>query len=200
MNVLAMEDKVDFRISWYLGFGWVSIVTVVMTGIGINLLHPPVSWLLYLPFLVVAIYMTVRFRLFTTHPWRRIHARAMLRFGQFAEKEYQTASQEGRAYDIRVPCRELLVVMFGPENDEAARLLTDAGRRGYYRELVRDFPEIFLKSFAAADPETVFAKINEDIESSELGPDILIARDIELKYSRKEAATYLQSLMLGTVR
>jgi len=191
---------VNFRISWYLGFGWVSIFMVLITGLGINLFKAPISWLLYVPFLVVAIYMTVRFRLFTMHPWRRAHARAMMRFGPFADKEYQAAQKEGRSYDIKVPCRELLGAMYGQDDDDAARLLTDNGRKQYYKGLVKDFPDIFLKSFAAAAPDTVFAKINQDIDGSELGPDVLIARDIELRYSRKEAATYLQSLMLGTVR
>lgn len=188
------------QISWYLGFGWVSIVTVVVTGFGINHFRPPVSWFLYGPFLVVALYMTVRFRLFTVHPWRRAHARAMLHFARFAEKEYNAARKEGRAYNIKIPCERLLGVLFGQEGGRFSGLLTSTGRTDYYQGLVREFPDIFLKSFASEQPETVFAKINEDIASSELGPDILIAKDIELRYSRKEAATYLQSLMLGTVR
>lgn len=197
---VAWEETVDFRFWWYSGFGWVSICTVVLSGVGINLFQAPVSWLLYVPFLVVAIYMTVRFRLFVMHPWRRVHAKAMMRFGTFAEKEYQTAQKEGREYDIKVPCTDLLGVLFGPDDAVAALLLTDHGRKQYYESLVKDSPDIFLKSFASSDPETVFTKINQDIGSSQLGPDILIARDIELRYSRNEAATYLQSLMLGTVR
>ena len=51
------------RISWFFGFGWISILTVVASGIGINLLRGPVDWALYVPFLLVALYMTVRFRL-----------------------------------------------------------------------------------------------------------------------------------------
>ena len=125
--------------------------------------------------------------------------RAMLSYGRFAEQEYETAKLEKRTYNIRIPCQRLCSELFG--NDSGAEaLLLDEQRKLYYRGLVKEFPEIFLKSFSTEKPQTVFEKINEDIESSELGPDILIARTIELRYSRKEAATYLQALMLGTVR
>ena len=189
----------DLRISWYMGFGWMSVVIVVLSGIGINVTHAPVSWLLYIPFLIVALYMTVRFRLFTQHPWRRAHAKAMLIYGRLAEEEHNLAKQEKRAYNIKNPCQKLCAELYG-DDLHAGELLNDQQRKAYYRKLVQDYPDIFLKSFATEKPQTVFAKINEDIESSELGPDILIARNIELRYSRKEAATYLQSLMLGTVR
>ena len=189
----------DLRISWYMGFGWMSVVIVVLCGIGINLTRTPISWLLYLPFLVVALYMTVLFRLFTQHPWRRAHARAMLFYAKFAGQEHDAAKQEKRAYNTKTPCRQLCEELFG-SNHSALELLEDQPRKNYYQALVKDFPDIFLKSFAKEQPKTVFDKINEDIESSDLGPDILIARNIELRYSRKEAATYLQSLMLGTVR
>jgi len=190
----------EFRVAWYLGFGWLSILTIVISGIGINLFKAPVSWLLYIPFLVTAIYMTIRFRVFSMHPWRRVHARVMMSFSPLAQQEYELARKEGREYDIRVPCQQLLKAIFGQADSEVAKLLTDDGRKLYYKGLAEEYPDIFLKSFTSIDPDTVFAKINQDIDSSELGPDILIAKDIELRYSRKEAATYLQSLMLGTVR
>lgn len=195
-----MGDTMKLQISWFLGFGWVSIIALVFFGVAINLLTGPIVWLMYVPFLVVALYMTVRFRLFTMHPWRRVHGRAMLKFSGLAEKEYEAAKLAGRDYDVARPCRELLHAMFEQPGVETASLLNDAERKLYYKGLVKEFPEIFLKSFASSDPQTVFNQINKDIDASELGPDILIAKDVELKYSRKEAATYLQSLMLGTVR
>ena len=42
--------------------------------------------------------------------------------------------------------------------------------------------------------------MRRDIEASELGPDIVIAKAIERKHSRLEAANYLQALLLGRVR
>ena len=95
------------RISWYFGFGWLSIVTVVACAVGINRLGGPIAWALYVPFLVVALYMTVRFRLYNSEPWRRVHGRAMIDYGELAEQEYDAAKKEGREFDIKVPCRRL---------------------------------------------------------------------------------------------
>src|SRR5512147_1410564 len=95
------------RISWYFGFGWLSILTVVACGVGINLLTGPVTWALYAPFLLVALYMTVRFRLFNAQPWRRVHARSMITYAKLAEQEYDLAKKNGREFDIKVPCRAL---------------------------------------------------------------------------------------------
>ncbi len=188
------------QIAWFCGFGWISVITLVLSGLAINLLSGMLATIMYIPFLVIALYMTVRFRVYTLHPWRRIHSRLMLQFGKYAEKEYDTAKAEGREYDIRKPCKELHCALFGEGEQTAVQLLEDEQRKDYYRKLVADFPEVFLKTFKSSNEKTIFKNINKDIDASELGPDILIARSIELKYSRKEAATYLQSLMLGTVR
>jgi len=191
---------VRLNFSWFFGFGWVSVLALVVTGIGINLLSGPVVWLLYIPFLVVAIYMTVRFRLYTMHPWRRVHSRAMLYYAKYAEREYNQSQKAGRDFAAAAPCQELARTMFEENDMDVAQLLTDEGRKRYYKALVREFPEIFLKSFTNENESVVLEKIDRDIDASQLGPDILIARELELKYSRKEAATYLQSLMLGAVR
>jgi hypothetical protein len=46
----------------------------------------------------------------------------------------------------------------------------------------------------------VLAGVQRDIQASEMGPDILIAREIERRHSKLEAAHYLQALLLGKVR
>ena len=194
------EGDVNMQISWFLGFGWVSIVTLVVSGVAINMLSGPIVWVMYAPFLIVALYMTVRFRLFTMHPWRRVHSKTMLKFAKFAVREHDSAKADGREYDIRKPCEALLDAMFDEQDRESASLLSEEQRKNYYRGLVAEFPDVFLKSFTSSDPKTILQHIDKDIEASEIGPDVLITRGIELKYSRKEAATYLQSLMLGTVR
>ena len=188
------------QIAWFCGFGWVSVVTLVLSGLAINLLSESLSWFMYIPFLVIALYMTVRFRVYTLHPWRRVHSRAMQTFGKAAAREHDAAKTEERDYDIRKPCEELQRILFVDGDHSHAQLLNDRQRKDYYRSLVAEFPEVFLKTFKSSDDKTIFKNIDKDIEASELGPDILIAKSIELKYSRKEAATYLQSLMLGTVR
>ncbi len=188
------------RISWFFGFGWTSILTVVACGIGINLLSDPVAWALYVPFLLVALYMTVRFRIYSTQPWRRVHSRAMIAFGDLAEAEYEAAKRENREYDIHIPCNGLARQLFGDGSDVASALLLDGKRKTYYKELVKAFPEVFLSGVAEARRDTVLGGIDQDIEASKLGPDILIAKMIEQKHSRAEAANYLHALMLGKVR
>jgi hypothetical protein len=188
------------RISWFFGFGWASVLTAVACGVGINLLSGPVVWVLYVPFLLVALYMTVRFRLYSTQPWRRAHDRAMIAFGELAGTEYAAARRDEREYDIAVPCAGLVTRLFGKDDPEISGLLLEENRKKYYKELAREFPRVFLEGIGEERQKTVLGGIDRDIDASKLGPDILIAKAIELKHSRREAANYLRALMLGKVR
>ena len=188
------------RISWFFGFGWPSVLIVVASGIGINLLSGPVTWVLYVPFLVVAVYMTVRFRLYNAQPWRRVHSKAMITYGQLAEQEYDAAKQENREFDINTPCRGLAVHLFGQRGPEESGLLLDEKRKMYYKELVVAYPHVFLTGVKPERHDEVIQGVKRDIDASKLGPDILIARAIEFKHGRREAANYLQALLLGNVR
>jgi len=188
------------RISWFFGFGWPSVLTVVTCGIGINLLSGPITWVLYVPFLVVAVYMTVRFRLHNAQPWRRVHSKAMVAYGRLAEQEFDAAKLENREFDINVPCRGLAGQLFGQRGPEETRLLLDENRKMYYRELVGAYPHVFLTGVKPECQDEVIQGVKRDIDSSKLGPDILIARAIEFKHGRREAVNYLQALLLGNVR
>ena len=190
------------RIAWFFGFGWTSVLTVIVCGVGINLLSGPVVWVLYAPFLFVALYMTARFRLYSTQPWRRAHARAMIAFGELAGAEYDAAKREQREYDIAVPCAGLLSRLFGKDETgiaEISGLLQEENRKKYYKALAREFPQVFLEGIGEERQKTVLDEIDRDIEASKPGPDILIAKAIELKHSRQEAALYLRALMLDKV-
>jgi hypothetical protein len=188
------------RISWYLGFGWPSILTVVACAVGINRLSGPMAWALYVPFLTVALYMTVRFRLFSTQPWRRAHSRAMITYARLAGQEYDAARKAGREFDIKVPCRGLAGHLFGVSPVDEIEALLGEGRKRYYRDLVEAYPQAFLKGIGEDRAAVVLDGVRRDIEASELGPDIFIARSIERRHSRLEAAHYLQALLLGRVR
>jgi hypothetical protein len=188
------------RISWFFGFGWTPVLTALACGAGINFLSGPVVWVLYIPFLLAALYMTARFRLYTTQPWHRVHARAMIVFGELAGAEYDAAKREQREYDIAVPCAGLLPRLFGKDETGISSLLLEENRKKYYKELAREFPQVFLEGIGEERQKAVLGEIDRDIEASQPGPDILIARSIELKHSRREAAIYLRALLLGKVR
>jgi len=188
------------RISWFFGFGWPSVLTVLVSGAGINFLSGPITWVLYVPFLVVATYMTVRFRLYNAQPWRRVHSKAMITYGRLAEQEYDAAKLENREFDITTPCRHLVGHLFAGRTADESSLLQDHRRKSYYTELVEAFPHIFLKGVTHARHDEVMKGVKSDIEASKLGPDILIARAIELKHNRSETANYLRALLLGNVR
>ena len=188
------------RISWYFGFGWLSVLTVVACAVGINRLGGAIAWALYAPFLIVALYMTVRFRLYNAEPWRRVHARAMLTYARLAEQEYDAARKEGREFDIKVPCRGLAGHLFGQSPAGEIDGLLGDGRKRYYRNLVDAYPLAFLKGVGEDRRDAVLQGVWRDIEASELGPDIVIANAIERKHNQREAANYLQALLLGRVR
>ena len=188
------------RISWFFGFGWVSVLTVVACGLGIHYVGGPLGWALYAPFLIVAVYMTVRFRLYSTQPWRRVHGRAMSAYGQLAGREYDAAKQENREFDITAPCRGLALHLFGPNPPEEIGALLGDGRSPYYRGLVETYPAVFLPGGDEMRRKEVLDGVRRDIEASELGPDVLIAKAIERQHGRLEAAKYLRALLLGQVR
>jgi hypothetical protein len=74
------------------------------------------------------------------------------------------------------------------------------GRKDYYRELVDAYPQVYLKGIGEDRHPAVLEVVRRDIEASELGPDIVIAKVIERRHDRREAANYLQALLLGRVR
>lgn len=197
-----MQGVQTVRISWFLGFGWVSIITVVVCGLAVSQLGGIWAWVLYAPLLVVAVYMTARYKLFSTQPWRRVHAKAMLMYAPLASQAYDAATTEGRPYDVRIPCRGLAEQLFGPAVGCSAEIeaLLGEGRKAHYKTLAKDFAEVFLKDVSHPRHDEALAGVYRDIEASELGPDIVIARDIERKHGRLEAARYLQALLLGKVR
>jgi hypothetical protein len=124
----------------------------------------------------------------------------MIVYARLAEQEYDAAKKEGREFDIRVPCRGLADHLFGQgRSDEVGALMND-GRTKYYKDLVWAHPQAFLKGVAEARHDAVLNGARRDIEASELGPDIVIAKAIERTHGPLEAANYLQALLLGRVR
>jgi hypothetical protein len=194
------EEVRAVRISWYCGFGWLSILTVVACGVAINRLTGPIAWLLYVPFLIVALYMTARFRLYSSERWRRVHARAMITYGELAGREYDAAKKEGRAFDITVPCRGLAEQLLDRSGQQEIDALLGEGGKTYYRALAEEHPQAFVQGIAEERRAAVLDGVRRDIDASELGPDIVIAKEIESRHGRREAANYLRALLLGRVR
>ena len=188
------------QISWFLGFGWLTIAAFVASGVGINLSAGWLRWVLYMPFLLLGLHMSIRYRSFSTQPWCRQHAKAMALYGPLAVREYAAAKKENREFDMRQPCSALADKLFGPEKAAQWVQLLDAGRKPYYRNLVDSYSQVFVGGINPERRDTVLAGVRRDIEASELGPDIVIAKKMELELGGLEAARYLQALLLGRVR
>ena len=75
-----------------------------------------------------------------------------------------------------------------------------AERKDYYRALVETWPQVFLEQVTSDRAKQVLDSVREDIEACELGPDVLIAKQIERLHGGKESARYLRALMVGQVR
>jgi len=188
------------QVAWYLGFGWLAIATLVISGVAINRLDGWARWAFYVPFLIAGLHMSIRFRSFASQPWRRVHSKAMLAYGELAAREYAAAKKENREFDIGIPCRGLAVQMFGNDRARQYAGLLEDGRKAYYNTLVDSYPQVFVERIKAERHAITLDGVRRDIEASELGPDILIAKTIELKHNGLEAARYLQALLLGVVR
>jgi hypothetical protein len=188
------------RVAWYFGFGWAAIATLVVSGVAINRLDGWARWACYVPFLIAGLHMTIRFRSFSTNPWRRVHSKAMLAYGELATQEYAAAKEGNREFDIGIPCRGLAVLMFGEDRARQLAALLEGGRKDYYNNLVASYPQVFVEGIKAERHEITLAGVRRDIDASQLGPDILIAKAIELEHGGLEAARYLRALLLGLVR
>ena len=189
------------RIAWYLGFGWGTVAAFIACGAAINLVDDGwLRWALYVPFVLLGVHMSIRLRTFNTQRWRRVHGRAMITYSQRAVAEYDAAKRENREFDVAVPCRQLAAALFGASSAAELAPLLDAGRKAYYHELLEAHPQVFLDGIDAARQTTVMDSVRDDIEASQLGPDIVIAKAIERKHNRLEAARYLHALLLGRVR
>ncbi len=188
------------RISWFLGFGWLSIATVILCGVGINMLGGWMAWVLYVPFVIVAIYMTVRFKLYNSELWRRVHGKAMISYARLASSEYDAAKSEIREFKVDVPCRGLAELLFSQEQLQEFLPLLKEGRKAYYNALVESYPHVFVEGLKPEKHASTIEGVHRDVDASQLGPDIFIAKALELKYNRLEAARYLHALLLGRVR
>lgn len=189
------------RIDWYFGFGWGTIAAFIACGVAINLVDDGwLRWVLYVPFVLLGVHMSIRLRTFNTQRWRRVHGRAMITYSQRALAEYDAAKRENREFDVAVPCRQLATALFGESGAATLTPLLGAGRKAYYHELLGAYPQVFLDGVDAARQAIVMDSVRDDIESSRLGPDIVIAKAIERKHNRLEAARYLHALLLGRVR
>jgi hypothetical protein len=184
-------------VAWYLGFGWVAMAILVASGVGINLSDGWLRWVLYVPFLLAGVYMTVRFRLYNSQLWRRVHSRAMIAYGRLAGQEYDAARKENRDYAVGKPCRALAELMFGQNSAIVPGLETE--RQAYYENLVASYPQVFVGDVKPDRHAAALEGVRRDIEASQLGPDIVIARAIERQHGGLEAARYLHALLLGRV-
>jgi len=194
------EPMQGLRVAWYLGFGWPTIAMLIASGVAINHLDGWPRWAFYVPFLLAGLHMSIRFKSFSSQPWRRVHSKAMLAYGPLAAREYAAARTEQRDFDIGVPCRGLAVQLFGEERARHFAPLLADGRTDYYEALVDSYPQVFVEGIKAERHEITLSGVRRDIAASELGPDVLIAKAIELKHNGLEAARYLRALLLGLVR
>jgi hypothetical protein len=124
----------------------------------------------------------------------------MITYARLAEQEYDSAKTSSREFDIKAPCRALAADLLPGSGNEEIEALLGNGRKDYYRELVDAYPQVYLKGIGEDRHPAVLEVVRRDIEASELGPDIVIAKVVERKHDRREAANYLQALLLGRVR
>lgn len=188
------------RVAWYLGFGWAAMATLVASGVAINQMDGWARWAFYVPFLLAGLHMSIRFRSFSTQPWRRVHSRAMLSYGELATREYAAAKKENRDFDVSIPCQALAEQMFGQNRADEFGVLLGEKRKAYYNNLAASYPQVFVNGVKPERHGVVLEGVQRDIEASQLGPDIVIAKAIELGIGGLEAARYLHALLLGRVR
>lgn len=191
------------NISGLLGFGWIPIAYAIVLGLGTYYATGWVGWMMYGCFTIIMLYMGFRYKNYCREPWRRAHYRGMRAYADLAVGELDLAKQENRNFDIVNPCRALAQALLSSEQADGfitGDLLADAGRKTYYLELAINHQQVFLKNEKPEKYAIVMEGIRKDIDASELGPDIVIAKAIERLHGSEEAARYLLALLLGKVK
>ena len=191
--------------SHYLGFGWKSVFICFALGLNAYALKGTgwLNWLFYALFAVMLAYILAKYRLHRREPWRHVHSHGMHIFAELAAKEVTAAQKENRQVaDVDVLCKEMAAKLLGIAESEyvAENILSDDGYKTYYRELVNAYPEIFIHNVASGKKEQAVEVMMQDIDTSELGPDIIIALATEKKYGKLEAARYLLAVAAGVTR
>jgi hypothetical protein len=186
------------NIAWYLGFGWKTIVPLLILGAASYYVAEGwLYWLLYAGFALVAAYAVTRFRLYKREPWRRIHQRSAEILANLIKSGADTSKP-----NVNNLCRQLTEGLF-PHNTQTIisdDILTEAGRKSYFRELVEAYPVVFMQNIPPEKQSEAQTSIIKDIDASEFGPDIVIAVAVENQYGRLEAARYLLALASGYVK
>ena len=72
-------------------------------------------------------------------------------------------------------------------------------RKVYYRRLLDACEPVFLSGVADDRHAAVLAGIQNDIEASALGPDVVVVQTIEQQLGMLSAAHYFQARLLGRV-
>lgn len=191
------------NISSFLGFGWIPIASAAALGFGTYYSTGWVRWMFYGCFAIMVLYMAKRYKTYSRQPWRRIHYRGMKIYANQAGREYDLAKKENREFEIIGPCRELAQKLFRQQKAGgfvADGLLADTSRKAYFLELAKNHRQVFLENVKPEKHAAVLDGIRADLEASELGPDIVIAKAVEMSYGREEAARYLLALLLGQVK
>ena len=186
------------HIAWYLGFGWRAIALFVLFGaLSYRFAEGGVHWLLYSLFALVAAFMATNLRLYWREPWRRIHRKGMGTFIALLQRENRLAERDFPLLYLQMG--KSLLGAAGPAVLEQG-LLTEAGMRAYYRQLVADFPAVFTHGLPEDRHEQALLNMKQDIDATEVGPEVVVAVAIERRYGPREAARYLLALARGLTR
>lgn len=186
--------------TWYFGFGWKTIIALALLGAASRQFAEGwLYWLVYGMFALTAAYAVTRFRLYKREPWRRVHHRGFEIIRSLINADANSA--DGRR-DPQLLTRKLAQALLGDHAAAAlpAAVFTETGRKEYYRQLVADFPLVFMQNLPIEKQAEAQGNILQDIEASEFGPDIVIAAVIEKQYGRLEAARYLLAMASGYIK
>lgn len=185
--------------SWYLGFGWTAPLLCTASGLASYYFSDGwLHWMLYVLFVTTAAYILIKIRLYWKEPWHRVNARALRLYRHMAGR--QAAAHEDWNPNPAELCGELARQLLGEQAGcelVHSELFADAGRKEYYRQLVEANSPLFTARVKPEQRAEALGRIFQDIEASELGPDIVIAIAVEKKYGRLEAARYFLALVSG---
>lgn len=183
-------------LKWRTGFGWGSVVALT-GGLGLVALSASVGrWVgAGITFFALA-FVVMQYRKWNGEPWRKLHFRAMLAYARIAGLQQALAQAQGTPFDARAACRELGILLCGPDKSVAVDVMVEslAEEQGAY---LADLFERHCSTVVPTLPQSDRSRVADHLRGVTLGPQLVIANVLENTHGHLEATKYAVALFNG---
>ena len=183
-------------LKWRTGFGWGSVAALT-GGLGLAALSAGAGRLTGVVIILLALaFVATQYRKWNGEPWRQLHFRAMLAYARISGLQQAGAQAQGTPFDVRTACRELGLLLCGPDKSAAVDVMVEslAEEQGAY---LADLFERHCSTAVPTLPPSERSKLADRLRGVTLGPQLVVANVLENTHGPLEATKYAVALLNG---